>query len=130
MHLDLDQAAALAILAAAAFDVEAKPAGTVTAYPGGRQLREQFANWAKRPGVGDWIGARRSANSALIDHDCLVDLFGAAQRPISAWFLFRIVKTTEQCAPQNIVDQRGFSASRNTGHAGETTERERGLDIL
>ena len=130
MHLDLDQAAALAILAPAAFDVEAEPAGTVTAHPRSRQLREQFANRTEGAGVGHWIRTGRPPNRALIDHDRLIDLFGAAQCAICARFLFRIVKTPEERAPQNVVHQRGFSAARNTGHTGETTKRESDVDVL
>ena len=130
MHLDFNQAAALAIFAAAAFDVEAEATGAVTAHARSGQLREQFTNRTEGAGIRHRIGARRPPNRTLIDHDRLIDLFGAAQRPVSAWFLFRIVKAPEQCAPQNIVHQRRLSAPGNAGDTGETTERERGLDVL
>ena len=125
MHLDLDQAAAFAIFAAAAFDVETEPPGVVTAHPRRGQLREQFANRRERAGVSDRIRARRAADRALVDHDRLVDLLEAAQRPMRARFVFRVIKMPEERAPQNVVDQRGFAAAGNAGHAGETAERER-----
>ena len=92
MHLDFDQAAAFAIFAAPAFDIEAETPRIVTAHARRRQLREQFADRRKRAGVGDRIRARRSADRALVDHDRLVDLFDSAQRAIRARFLFRVVK--------------------------------------
>src|SRR2546430_12008200 len=130
MHLDFDQAAALAILAPATFDVETEPAGTVTAHPRSRQLREQFANRTEGARVGHWIRTGRPPNRALIDHDRLIDLFGPAQRAICARSLFRIVKTPEERAPQNVVHQRRLTAARNTGHTRETTKRESDIDVL
>ena len=74
MHLDLDQPAALAILATAAFDIETESPRVVAAYSRRRKLAEQFADRRERAGVGDWIRARRAADRALVDHDRFVEL--------------------------------------------------------
>src|SRR5262249_12209639 len=86
VHLDLDQAAAFAILAAAAFHIETESSRVVTAHSRRRQLREQITDRPERAGVSYRIRSRRPADRALIDHDCLVDLFDTAQHLISAWF--------------------------------------------
>jgi hypothetical protein len=96
VHLDLDDAVALAGLAAPALDVEAEAAGLVAA--GARLLArsgEQLADRCEHAGVGGRVGARRAADRALVDVDDLVDVLqaldGRAPRglsvvaPLSAW---------------------------------------------
>ena len=130
MHLDLDQPAALAIFAASALDVETESSDVVTAHSRRWQLREQLPNRTKRAGISHRVRARRPADRALIDHDRLVDLFHPAQRLKRARLFFRIIKTPEQRAPQNVVDQRRFAAPGNSGHAGKAAERQCDLDAL
>src|SRR5262249_54348387 len=60
VHLDLDDAAALAGLAAAALDVEREAAGLVAARFGLRQAREPFADRREGAGIGRRIAARRA----------------------------------------------------------------------
>src|SRR5208282_4300119 len=57
MHLDLDDAVALAGLAAAALDVEREAAGRVAARLALRQPREPFTDRRKRAGIGGGISA-------------------------------------------------------------------------
>ncbi len=124
MHLDLNQAAAFAIFAAAALHIETETARVVPADASRRQLREKFADRRKRAGVGDRIRARGAPDRALIDYNRLVDLLDAAQCPICARFFLRIVKAAKQRAPQDIVHQCRFSAPGNAGYAGETAQAE------
>ena len=120
MHLDLDQAIALAIFAAAAFDVETETPGVIAANARRWQLREKLANRRESSGVGDRIGARRAADRALVDDDGFVDLVEPAQLAVFARFLFRVVEMAEERAAQNIVDKGRLSTSGNTSDAGET----------
>ena len=119
MHLDLDQAVALAIFAAAAFDVETETPRAVTANARSRQLAEQIADRRERAGVSDGIGARSAADRALVDDDRLVDLIEAAKGAVLARLVLGIVKMTEERAAQDVVDQGRFAAPGNAGHAGE-----------
>ena len=120
MHFDFDQAVALAILAAAAFDVETETPRAVTANARGRQLAEEIANRRERAGVSNGIGARRAADRALIDDDRLVDLIEPVDCAVFARFVLRIVKMAEKRAAQDVVHQRRFAAAGNTGHTGQT----------
>ena len=52
MHLDLDEAVALAFLAPAALDVEAEPAGAVAPDLGRRELGKQIPDVVEHPRVG------------------------------------------------------------------------------
>src|SRR5438270_10570205 len=79
MHLDFDEAAALAIFAPATFDIETETTGIVAAHPCGRQLREKFADWCECARVSDRVRARRAPDGALIDDDRLINLFNATQ---------------------------------------------------
>src|SRR4029078_1367003 len=116
MHLDFDQAAALAILATTAFDIETEPTCVVTADPRCGQLREEFAYRSESAGVCHRIRPRRPANRALVDHNYFVDLFQSANRLVSTRFIFGVVEMPEKSAPQNIVHQRRFAAAGNTSH--------------
>jgi hypothetical protein len=79
VHLDLDDAVALADLAAAALDVEAEPARPVAARLGLRQAREPVADRGEGAGVGGRVRARRAADRRLVDVDHLVDVLDALQ---------------------------------------------------
>src|ERR1044071_373459 len=75
VHLDLDDAVAGAVLAAAPFHVEAEAAGAVAPQLRFGHLGEQFTDRREQTGVGRRIGARRAADRALVDDDGLVELF-------------------------------------------------------
>src|SRR5207247_4218521 len=122
VHLDFNQSAAFAIFAAAAFDIETEPPRVITAHPRCWQVTEQFADLCERAGVGHWIRTRRSANRALVDDDCFIDLFHSANRSISARFFPRIVKMPKQSAPQNVIQQGGFTAAGDTSYTSETAK--------
>ena len=74
VHLDLDDAVALAGLAAAALDVEGEAAGLVAARLRFRQAGEPFADRREGAGIGRRVGARRAADRRLVDVDDLVDM--------------------------------------------------------
>ena len=74
VHLDLDDAVALAGFAAAALDVEAEAARHVAARPGFLGAGEQLADRREQAAVGRRVGARRAADRALADVDDPVDV--------------------------------------------------------
>src|SRR5438046_827433 len=123
VHLDFDQAAALAILTTAAFDIETESTCVVTADPRCGQLREQFAYRGERAGVCDRIRSRRPPDGALVNHNYLVDLFQSANRLVSSRLIFRVIEMAEKSAPQNIVHQRRFAAAGNASHTRYAAER-------
>ncbi len=73
VHLDLDDAVALAGLAAAALDVEGEAAGLVAARLGLRQAGEPVADRGEGAGIGRRVRARRAADRRLVDVDDLVE---------------------------------------------------------
>ena len=73
VHLDLDQAVALAGLTAAALDVEAETSGTVAARTRFRELGKQVAQGREQAGVGRRIGSWRAPDRRLVDVDDLVE---------------------------------------------------------
>ena len=77
MHLDLDDAVALAGFAAAALDVEREAAGLVAARFGFGQAGEPVADRREGAGVGRGVGARRAADRRLVDVDDLVEVLEA-----------------------------------------------------
>ena len=77
LHLDLDDPVALAVLAAAALDVEREPARAVAADARLGHAREQLADRREQADVGRRVRARRPADRALVDLDDLVDVLDA-----------------------------------------------------
>src|SRR5690348_6776596 len=84
MHLDADDAVALARLAAAAFHVERKTPRPVAAHPPFRQLREKLADVREEPRVRRRIRTRRAANGALVDVNHLVEMLDAFEALVGA----------------------------------------------
>ena len=74
VHLDLDDAVALAGLAAAALDVEREAAGLVAARLALGQAGEPLADRREGAGIGRGVRARRAADRRLVDVDDLVDV--------------------------------------------------------
>src|SRR5262245_42641529 len=105
VHLDFNQAAALAILATTAFDIETEPACVVTTDPRCGQLREQFPHWGKRARVCDRVRARRATDRALVNHHYFVDLFQPANSLVRSRLIFRVIEMPKKGAPQNVVNQ-------------------------
>src|SRR6202011_2662227 len=74
VHLDLDQAIALAGLAPPALDVEREPPRPIAARLGLRQASEPVPDRGEGAGVGRRVRARRAPDRRLVDVDHLVEL--------------------------------------------------------
>ena len=74
MHLNFGYAVALTGLAATAFDIKAESAGFIAARAGFVSAGEEFAYRRKHSRVGGRVGARCSADGALVDIDTFVDV--------------------------------------------------------
>src|SRR6185295_5787489 len=96
VHLDADDAVALAVLAAAALDVEAVAARPVAADARRRELREEVADLAERAGVGRGIAPRRAPDRRLVDHDHLVEVVQSRDLLELARPLLRSVEMPEE----------------------------------
>src|SRR4051812_16444751 len=83
VHLDLDQAVALARLAPATLDVEREAAGLVAARLAFGQAGEPVADLGEGAGVGGRVGARGAADRRLVDVDDLVELLESGD--LAAW---------------------------------------------
>ena len=130
MHLDLDDTVALAGLAASAFDVEGEPARRVAAGAGLWKVREPFADWRERAGIGRWVRARRPADWLLIDVDDLVQQFDPVDPAVLAGQATCAVQLTGECPVKGIDDKGRFAAAGYTGHTGEHAQRKRRGDIV
>ena len=130
VHLDLDDAVALAGLAAAALDVEGEAAGLVAARLGFRQAGEPVADRREGAGIGGRVGARRAADRRLVDVDDLVEEF----EPLDAVVLGRMLARAHDAARGRLeqrLDQEGrLAAAGNAGDGGEGAERDFGGDVL
>ncbi len=130
VHLDLDDAVALAGLAAAALDVEREAAGAVAARLRLRQAREPLADRRERAGIGGRVGARCAPDRRLVDIDDLVDEL----EPLDPVVLCRMEMGAVQVSGDGGIegiDQEGrLAAAGDAGDAGECAERDVGGDVL
>src|SRR5690606_2373897 len=92
MHLDLDDAIALARLAPPALDVEAEPPRLVAARLRLRQARKPVADGVEGAGIGGRVRPRGAADGALVDIDHLVQMFQPPDRLAGGGRLFRAVE--------------------------------------
>ena len=106
LHLDLEDPVALAVLAAAALDVEAEAARRVAADARLRDAGEQLADRREQAGVRRRVRARRPADRALVDLDDLVDVLGALERVVRPDRLARAVQLASEGAIQDLRDER------------------------
>src|SRR5205085_746017 len=93
MHLDLDDAVALAGLAAPAFDVEREAARQIAARLGLREAGKPVADRREAAGVGCRVRARRAADRRLVDVDDLVEKLDPLKPPEWGGLLARIVES-------------------------------------
>ena len=80
VHLDLDDAIALAVLAAPTFNIKAKAPWLVAADIRLRRTRKKLANLRKDAGIGGRVGARGAANCRLVDDNCFIKLLHSINR--------------------------------------------------
>src|ERR1019366_4911127 len=130
VHLDALEPVALARLAAAALHVEAEASRLVAALARFGQHGVQVADGGEEAGVGGGVGARRTADGALVDADHLVQQLDALDAIVSAGLFVRAVNFLGQRAVEDFIDQGGFPAARNAGDHGEQAERDFGIHLF
>ncbi len=130
VHLDLDDAVALAGLAAPALDVEREAARRIAARLGLGQAGEPVADRREAAGIGRRVGARRAADRRLVDIDDLVDQLDALDAVVHGGMLARAVELLGQRLVERLDDQRRLAAARDAGDAGEGAERQFDGDVL
>ena len=130
VHLDLDDAVALAGLAAAALDVEAEAAGLVAARLRLGQAGEPLADRREGAGVGRGVGARRAPDRRLVDVDDLVDVLQPLDAVVRGGGLAGAVDLARDRLVERVDQEGGLAAAGDAGDAGEQAERDFGGDVL
>src|ERR1700682_2240937 len=130
VHLDLDDAVALAVLAAAALDVEAEAARSIAAHLRLWHLGEELANVGEHPGVGRRVRARRPSDGRLVDVDHLVDEAEPGNLAGGTRTVFRTIEVLRQAAIQNVAHQRALARAADAGDTDQLAQREIHIDVL
>src|SRR3954451_23898312 len=130
VHLDLDDAVALAGLAAAALDVEGEAAGFVAARFRLGKAGKPFADRREGTGIGRGVGAWRATDRRLVDVDDLVDVLEALDAIVRCGAFAGIVQLAGDRLVQRVDQQRRLAAAGDAGDAGEQAERNFGRDVL
>ena len=130
VHFYLDDAIALACLAATALDIKGEAPRRKAAHfrIGGGSI--QLPNIGKDTGIGRRIGARRAPDRRLVNVDHLVQMFDAFDGAVLAGTGTRVVQIRRQSLVQNLVDQRGFTGTRHTGDAIERPQLKGDIDVF
>src|SRR5262249_18293657 len=130
IHLDLDDAFAVAGFAAAALDVEGEAAGLVAAGFGLGHRGEELADGGEETGVGGRVGARGAADRALVDVDDFVEVVHALDRVVGIGFLAGVVDLHGEAAVEGVGDEGALAGTGDAGDGDEGAEREGHRDVF
>ena len=119
MHLDLQQAVALAGLAPAASGVEGEPPRAVAPGLGVLGGGKQLPDVVEESRVGGRVTAGRAADGGLVNVDDLVQILLSLDAVVLARAHLHPVQIGPQLFVEDLVDQRGFAAARHAGNAGK-----------
>ncbi len=118
LHLDGDSAVTLAVFAAAAGDVKREVSSGEATFLRFRKRSKQIADDVESFDVSDRIRARSAADWRLIDENYFVKIliaFNLIPRNSSRNAAIGLPQGSRQCLIKHIMQQRGFSGSRNAG---------------
>ena len=130
VHLDFENAVALAFFAATALDVKAKAAGFVAAHLGGGQPRKEVADVIEHAGVSGGIAARGAADGRLVNDDDLVETLVTLEDAVFAGTLLGAVKLAKQRAAQNVIHKGALAGTAHAGDTGERAQRNPHINVL
>ncbi len=130
MHLDLQDAIALACLTASALDVKAETPCAVA--PGFRLygLAEEFPYAIEYARVGCGIGARRAADGLLVDVDDLVDMLQPFDSLVFPRLSFGVVQAGSNAFIEDFIHKRAFAGAGNPCHQSQCPQENLDIDIL
>ncbi len=117
VHFDAFHSVSFAVLAAAAFDVEAETSGFVAAKSCFGGEGEEIANIGEDPAVGDGVTARGTTYWGLIDDDGFIEMLEPSDLTDVLWFLVGIIENAEKLGGQNAVDEAAFPGPGNSGYS-------------
>ena len=129
MHLDLEDAVALARLAATALDVEAEAAGLVAAHARLTRLAEELADRVEDARVRRRIRARRAADR-LVDVDDLVDVLESLDLLVLARLALHVVEARGDALVEDLVNERRLARARDARDERQRAERELDRQVL
>ena len=130
VHLDLDQAVALARLAAAALDVEREAPRLVAAHLRVGRQRVQLADVREEIRVRRRVRARRAADRALVDLDHLVERVDPFDALVRAGPDARLREPVRERLVDDLVDERRLAGAGDAGDGDELADREVDVDVL
>src|SRR5258708_2953901 len=108
MHLDADDAVALACLPSAALAVEGEPARPIALHARFRELGERLADMGEQASVGRGIRSRRASDGALIDVDYLVEMLDAIHALVRTGTFAAVIQLLRERAINRIEHERRF----------------------
>ena len=130
VHLDLDDAVPLAVLAAAALDVEAEATRFVAAHPRLRQLGEKVADVREHAGIGGRVGPGGAADRRLVDIDHLVDEAQPRHLTVRTRPVLGPVEVLGEALVHDVAYQCALARAADAGDADQLAEREIDIDVL
>src|SRR4051812_39174336 len=130
VHLDLDRAVAGAVLAPTTLDVERETALQVAPDLGLGCLGEQPAHVVEDPGVGGWVGPRRTSDRALVDVHHLVQVLDPLDAGVASRHGTGAVELPGEHVEQDVVDERRLAGAGDAGNSDKAAQRELHVDAL
>ena len=130
MHLYFNNPVALARFAATSFDVKGEAPWPIAALSCLGNAREEFANGREETGVGGGVRAWRAPNGALIYSDYFVKVIQALDGAMGRGFCVAAVQVACHGMVQGVVNEGGFTRTRNTCDAHQKPHRQMEIHIF
>ncbi len=130
MHLDVFEPIAAAGRAATVARVEAECTRGVFTLLRRRLGGKYRANDVERTYIARRVRACRATDRALVDHDDVIDQFGAPQAIELSGCLRGLAAVLEQSGVQNILYEGGLAGARDARDADQTLQRQADINVL
>src|SRR5205807_4521612 len=116
IHFDAAEAVALAGFAAAAFYVEAEPAGAIAALTRFRKHGKEIADRSEHTGISRRVRSRCATDRRLFDLDDFVGLVGSDDFTMRGGRFGGAIEFLRERAIENVVVKRGFPGAGDAGY--------------
>src|SRR5438552_18377742 len=130
IHFDAAEAVALAGFAAAAFYVEAEPAGAIAALTRFRKHGKEIADRSEHTGISRRVRSRRATDRRLIDLDHFVDLIGTDDFAMRGARFGGATEFLRERTVKNVVDDSGCAGAADAGDDCEQSKRDRDVNFF
>ena len=130
LHFDLDDAIAVASLAAAAFDIEAETPRLVASHLRLGGLAVELADVIENAGIGGRVRPRRAADGLLVDVNDLIHILHAFHGVVLPGAVGSVIFDIAKALVKDFIHKGTFAGAGLSRHHREGAQRDGHIDML